>query len=152
HDLGALQRLVQALPRDQVDAGGRRRGDGLMSGCGQLVDHLRADQPGTADDCELHGSHLSWRAASTPGFVEDASPTRIPLVRDDTDSLCPSQGGAALHCCLVLTTATDPRRLTHPAISAPPVTVCYLAAFRVQGNVMAGIGGPGQKDWPAVRK
>jgi len=55
HDVGALQRLVQAISGDHVDAGRRCRGLGLVSGCGQLLHHLRADPSGTADDCELHG-------------------------------------------------------------------------------------------------
>jgi Glycosyl hydrolases family 18 len=46
-------------------AGGQCRGEGLVPGCGQLLDHLRADQPGTADDCELHVSFLF--SAATPG-------------------------------------------------------------------------------------
>jgi hypothetical protein len=58
-DLGAFQRLVQALARDQVEAGGQRRGDGLVCGCGQLLDHLGTDQTRAADDCELHVSFLS---------------------------------------------------------------------------------------------
>jgi hypothetical protein len=47
---------VQALARDQVEAGGQRRGDGLVPGCGELPGHLRADQSGTADDSEPHVS------------------------------------------------------------------------------------------------
>jgi hypothetical protein len=47
--------------------------------CGQQLDHLRADQTGTSDDCELHGCHLSRRATGHAG-LSGTHPTRMPFV------------------------------------------------------------------------
>ncbi|BBJ44141.1 hypothetical protein SSPO_068590 [Streptomyces antimycoticus] len=53
-DIGSRHRLVQPLAGDDVDSGGLRVRHRLVPGGVQVLDDLRSDQPGTADDCELH--------------------------------------------------------------------------------------------------
>lgn len=68
-----LESSARVAAIDRVDAGGRRCCDGLVSFGGELVDDLRADQPGAADDHELHGRILPvapsmrWRSAVATG-------------------------------------------------------------------------------------
>lgn len=53
-DVGSRQRFVQSLAADDVYAGGLRVRYRLVPGGVKVLDDLGPDQPGTADDCELH--------------------------------------------------------------------------------------------------
>src|SRR5262249_49702866 len=55
HHLGAAQRRLEALARDGVDTVLGRGGENLVAALAQNGDGLRADQPGAADDDDLHG-------------------------------------------------------------------------------------------------
>src|SRR5690348_7602783 len=54
-DVGALHDLGQSLACDRVDAGVRRGRYYFVAFVTELVDDLRANQPGAADDYEFHG-------------------------------------------------------------------------------------------------
>ena len=63
-DVGPRHRLVQSLAADDVDAGGLRVRYRLVPGGVQILDDLRPDQSGTADDCELHDMPFVRRVMS----------------------------------------------------------------------------------------
>ena len=54
HDLGARERLRQALAGERVDARLRRGGDNLVSAPAQQIDKLRSDEAGASDHDDLH--------------------------------------------------------------------------------------------------
>jgi hypothetical protein len=51
---GSCQRLGQALPAEQVHAGGRRVRHRLVPARVQDLDYARSDEPGPTDDSDLH--------------------------------------------------------------------------------------------------
>ena len=53
--VGALEHLGEAVARERVDPGGGRGGDRLVPVLAELGHDLRADEPGAADDHDLHG-------------------------------------------------------------------------------------------------
>jgi len=57
-DLGAAQRLDQAFAGDRVDSGVRRCRDYFVALGLELFDNFRTDQAGSADDYDLHETHL----------------------------------------------------------------------------------------------
>src|SRR5262245_8627002 len=59
-----LERLGEALPGDRVDPELWRGRYGLVAVLGQLGDELRADEPGAADDDDLHGNPPSFEGLS----------------------------------------------------------------------------------------
>src|SRR5262249_49610091 len=54
HGVGAVERLWQALPAEQVHTGRRRVRHRRVPAGFQDLDHLRSDEPGPADNCDLH--------------------------------------------------------------------------------------------------
>ena len=53
-DLCTLERFGQPLAGDRVDAGVRRRRERVVAVVAQLLDELRPDEAGPADDNDLH--------------------------------------------------------------------------------------------------
>jgi hypothetical protein len=59
HDVGALQRVSQAGPGDQIDAGRSADRHGLVSGGPDGLDHVPAHDTGPARDRDPHPLHLA---------------------------------------------------------------------------------------------
>ena len=53
-DLGALECFGEPLARERVDSRVRRRRERLVTGLPQLLDELRPNEAGSADDNDLH--------------------------------------------------------------------------------------------------
>ncbi len=46
---------LEAFAGDGVDAGGARCGEDVVAGVAEVLDELRADEAGAADDGDVHG-------------------------------------------------------------------------------------------------
>src|SRR5437016_1786441 len=60
-DGGAVEDLGQSLARERVDAGVRCGRYRFVAVLAKLGDELRADEPGSADDNDLHGESFRVR-------------------------------------------------------------------------------------------
>src|SRR5689334_6330673 len=75
------------LARDAVDAAFRRAGDDLVAALAQNGDDLRADQPGAADDDDLHRlPPLSITGASQIWFERKRVKTSAGVLRWSRDA------------------------------------------------------------------
>jgi hypothetical protein len=66
NDVRAFQRLGQAPPAEQVHTGGERVRHRLVPARIEDLDYLRPDEPGPADDSDLHVSRPFWSPARRP--------------------------------------------------------------------------------------